>query len=138
MANSVALASLSPQRRCLVNKMQWINHGFVEGLQFRDSDPLTDSISRVVTDVKLGSNDGPRPELNLDDFLLKTEVIKLFAYFDGLKSGTILRIEIQHGLPFRMQVEEFPGGDFAGGGVPSFPPTSPQSTSARKGEPAAV
>ena len=40
------------------------------------------------------------------DFLLKQQVVELFAFFDELQNGVIDVLEIKHGLPFRMVVRE--------------------------------
>ena len=45
----------------------------------------------------------------LDDFALKAQVRDLFDHFDALRTGTIRTLEVKHGLPFRMQVEEAAG-----------------------------
>ena len=54
------------------------------------------------------AENGPRPEADIEDFALKAQVRDLFAHLDALGNGTIRRLEVQHGLPFRMQVEEVP------------------------------
>ena len=61
---------------------------------------------RVVRDVKFGGENGPRPESGLHDFALKAQVRELLEHLDAIGTGTIRTLEVKHGLPFRMQVEE--------------------------------
>jgi hypothetical protein len=48
----------------------------------------------------------PRPEAALRDFVLKAQLVEFFAWLDTLGDGVIERLEVQHGLPFRIVVEE--------------------------------
>ena len=134
----VSKSSLNSVQQALVEQMQRINFGRIEHLPVRGGQPVWADQSRVIRKVKLGGENTPRAESSVADFELKRQVIDLFVQLERIGDGLIRSLEIKHGLPFAMDVEEFPGGDFAGGGVPSIPPTSPQSASARKGEPAAV
>ena len=97
-------AALSPARRHLLELFQRLNFGRVESLTLLDGEPLHDPPPRVVREIKLGGENGPRPELGAGDFHLKSQVIELFEYFDQLGDGTIEAIEVKHGLPFRMIV----------------------------------
>ena len=85
--------------------MQRIDFGKIEGLIVRDSEPILDPLPRIICDVKLGTKNGPRPEASLDDFVLKDEVIELFAQFDALDGEILISLEVKHGLPFRIQWE---------------------------------
>jgi hypothetical protein len=58
--------------------------------------------------VKLDSEDGPRPESRLSDFALRRPIERFFEQVARLEDGTIERIEVRHGLPFRMIVEAAP------------------------------
>lgn len=139
MNGSTAFKSdLSREGQTLVERMQRINFGRIEHLPVRDGQPVWADQSRVIRKVKLGGENTPRAESGYGDFELKRQVIDLFDQLERIGDGLIRSLEIKHGLPFAMDIEEFPGGEFAGGGVPAIPPTSPQPTSARKGEPAAV
>jgi len=60
----------------------------------------------VVREIKFGGDNGPHPKTSSEDFLLKSQVRELFAQFEELGDGIIHSIEIKHGLPFRMTVEE--------------------------------
>lgn len=101
-----AKSELSAPRAVLIELMQRVNFGRIEDLTIRDGEPLPDPPPRVVRDVKLGGENGPRLESDLDDFALKSQVLDLFARFDSLGNGAIRCLEVKHGLPFRMEVEE--------------------------------
>ena len=97
---------LSPSRARLLELMQRLNFGFVESLAFRDGQPVFSPPPRLVREVKFGADNGPRPEADQRDFTLKARVLDLFAHLEALGSGVIRRLEVKHGLPFLMTVEE--------------------------------
>jgi len=106
MASALTKAALSPARARLVEVMQRLNFGRVEGLVVRRGEPVLDPPPRVVREVKFCTENGPRPETAKDDFALKAQVRELFAHMETMGDGIIARIEVKHGLPFRMIVEE--------------------------------
>ena len=106
MTTVAMAASLPPARRRLVRLMQALNFGRVEGLVVRYGDPVFDPRPRIVREVKFAGENGPRPESAKDDFMLKAEVRELFAQMAAMGDGVIRCIEVKHGLPFKMTVEE--------------------------------
>ncbi|NQT19506.1 MAG: hypothetical protein HQ592_07365 [Planctomycetes bacterium] len=106
MGNATTKADLSPAGGRLVELMQGINFGRIEGLVIRDGNPVFDPPPRIVREVKFCGENGPRPEAAREDFALKAEVRELFAHLDAMGDGIIRCIEVKHGLPFRMIVEE--------------------------------
>ena len=108
MPRNMKKASLTPARQRLVELMQEINHGQVLGLRVRDGEPIFVPPPQVIRDMKLGSQNGPRPEANLDDFALKTEVVDLFSQFDLFDDVTLLSLDVKYGLPFRIRLEVAP------------------------------
>ena len=101
-------ASLSPARRQLLEVLQQINFGRLESLVVRNGEPILDPMPRRVLEIKFDSENGPRPELGITDFLLKRQIIELFAFLDERQDGVIDVLEVKHGLPFRMIVTEVP------------------------------
>jgi len=136
--NLLKKSDLSREGQTLVEQMQRINFGRIEHLPVRGGQPVWADQSRVIRKVKLGGENTPRTESGYGDFELKRQVVDLFDQLERIGDGLIRSLEIKHGLPFVMDVEEFPDGDFAGDGVPDILPIFPQSASARKGELAAV
>lgn len=99
-------ASLSPARRRLLELFQRLNFGRLESLAVRCGEPVCDPQPVLIREHKFGGENGPRPELTTTDFLLKQQVVELFAFFDELHDGVIDVLEIKYGLPFRMIVKE--------------------------------
>lgn len=97
---------LSSSRTRLLEMMQALNFGRIENLSVTAGDPVFDPPPKVIRELKFGSTNGTRPELSLDDFVLKAEVRELFDAITGIGDGVIERIEVRHGLPFRMIVAE--------------------------------
>jgi hypothetical protein len=106
VTGTLSKATVPPSRRRLIELMQQVNFGRIDGLIIRDGDPLFDRPPRVIREIKLCGENGPRPELDADDFLLKAQVIELFGHFDRMGDGTIGSLEVKYGLPFRLTVEE--------------------------------
>lgn len=106
MASVASKADLPPAGAWLVELMQGINFGCILDLVVRDGEPVFDLPPRVVREVKFGSENGPRPELAKTDFSLKAQVQDLFAHLEAMGDGVVQCIEVKHGLPFKMTVEE--------------------------------
>ena len=84
MRHGPAKSSLSEPRRWLVELMQRLGFGRIEGLRVRDGDPVLDPPPQVIREHKFGGENGPRPELAASDFALKAQVVELFREFDSL------------------------------------------------------
>lgn len=105
MPEAQRFSQLSPARQTLVRVLQATNFGEIQGIHVQDSDPLFDSATIVILDVKLDRDESSRRELNLDDFALNEEVLRLMSRLDELKSGTIQRLEVRAGIPRRLVFE---------------------------------
>lgn len=108
MSTHLSKASLPPARRHLLELFQQINFGRLESLSVRSADPVFDPHPVIIREHKFGGENGPRPELDVSDFVLKQQVVELFAFFDKLQNGVIDVLEVKHGLPFRIIVTEVP------------------------------
>ena len=106
MGNTLNKADLPPAGARLVELMQGINFGRVEGLAVRGGEPVLDPPPRVVREIKFGGDNGPRPEATKQDFALTAQVRELFAQLEAMGDAVICCIEVRHGLPFKMTVEE--------------------------------
>ena len=98
--------TLSPAQDRFVDLMQEIGFGRIEGVTVRNGQPVFDPPPRVVREIKFGRKNNPGCKQRGGEFALKTQVQQLFAHFASLGDGTVERIVIQHGLPFRMDVVE--------------------------------
>ena len=94
MSKPLRLSDLSPARQALVRLCQVINHGCIENLEVRNSEPIFDPLPVTLKDVKLDVDEGPRPELSLPDFVVNDEVLRLMSLLDETKSGTFRRVEV--------------------------------------------
>jgi hypothetical protein len=90
----------------LVRLCQSINFGSIENLEVRDREPTFDPSPVMLRDLKLDSDEAPRPELILADFVLSNEVMRLMGHLDELRHGTIRRIDVRGGLPRRVLLEQ--------------------------------
>lgn len=98
-------SSLSANRRRLVELMQRLSFGRIENLILRAGEPTWEAAPRVVREVKFGG-DGARRETACADFELKAPMVEFLRELDDLGDALIESIEVKHGLPFRMVVEE--------------------------------
>jgi len=88
-----------------VRLCQSINHGHIEALRIADGEPTFTPAPMVLIDVKLDQDEGPRPELELCDFELCSELRRLMSRMDGIKDGKVARLEIRGGIPRRVIFE---------------------------------
>lgn len=106
MTETVKFDSLSPTRKSLVRLMQETGFGRLEGLVIRAGEPALDPPPRIIRTLKLGGDNRPRPEVAKRNFILKAQVVELFQCMDKMQNGVIAVIEVKHGLPFKMEIEE--------------------------------
>jgi hypothetical protein len=96
---------VSSARQRLIELMQRVNFGRIERLVIQDGQPVFDPPPRPIREIKFCSENGARPEVVIEDFTLKAQVIDLFRMLDEVRNGVIEVLEVKHGLPFRMAVE---------------------------------
>ena len=53
----------------------------------------------------MGSRNGPRPEIALNDFWLKQPVVDLIEAIREIGDGEILSITVMHGLPHVVEIQ---------------------------------
>jgi hypothetical protein len=104
MGRDVTKRQVSRPKQALIELMQRLNHGTIEGLPVRGGEPVLDPRPRCRRTVKFGGENTPRREYGLVDFSLKSEVVELFEFFDRLGDGAIDLLEVRNGLPVRMVV----------------------------------
>lgn len=90
--------------------MQTVNFGAIEDLEIRHGEPVFSPPPRVVREIKLGGENGPRQELALSKFLLKRPVAEMLDLLTQVGDGTIERLEVQRGVPFRVTIAGNPIG----------------------------
>ena len=102
----VTKAALTPARQRLVEVMQEIRYGRLEGLEVRDGEPVLDPPPWVVRQFVFGRDNEPHTARNRDAFALKKSVAELFDVFDRERSLSIQELVIENGLPVRMTVAD--------------------------------
>jgi hypothetical protein len=103
--NLCRFSQLSASRQALVRLCQATNYGQIHHLEIRDGDPVLSPAPLILADIKLDSDEEPRSEVKLTDFVLRDEICRLMARLDELKDGTIERIEVRAGIPRRVVFE---------------------------------
>lgn len=99
-------SSLTAPRRRLLEAMQRLNFGRIEGLEIRNGEPVFQPAPRIIQDIKIGGENGPRPELSIDDFALRSAVVELFNHLSRIGDGTVESVEVKYGMPFKLVVEQ--------------------------------
>jgi hypothetical protein len=94
--------SLSAPRQQLLQIMQQLPFGIIENLVIRGKEPSLSPPPKITREIKLGVEANTRPSPEDGDFLLKRHVTDLFEHFDQLRDGTVVTIEVRHGLPARL------------------------------------
>ncbi len=107
---SISKRTLSTERRRLVEVMQDLNFGRIEGVAVRDGEPVWDPAPRTLRDIRLRKSRGPHRMRGAPEFTLRAEVVELLEFFDRERSLLIETLDVQHGLPHRMVVA-CPGGE---------------------------
>jgi len=103
---TVSKRDLSGPRKRLIEMMQEISFGRIENLIVKDGEPNFDPSPQVVREIKFGGENGPRQEMSVENFALKSQAVEFFAQLDRLGDGRVKSLEVKHGLPFRMSLEE--------------------------------
>ena len=100
------MSDLPEAARRLVRVMQRVNFGSIETLRIRGGLPVFKPEPRVIREIKLGGQNGPRREAAMDDFKIKPEAHELFRHLAELGDGLVLALEVKFGLPFHLRVEK--------------------------------
>ena len=95
-------STLSTPRQKLLGIMRQLYFGTIEELVIRGNEPSFNPPPKVTQEIKLGIDDTKQLVLADRDFAVKRSVIDLFANFDGLSDGSVVTIEVRHGLPARL------------------------------------
>jgi hypothetical protein len=99
-------SQVSRNRQRLVLMMQRLCFGSIHNLKVSSGEPVLDPLPRVVRRRKNGGANQPRPQESASDFVLKREVVEFLQDLDAIGDGTILIIEVAHGLPIIHEFED--------------------------------
>ena len=93
---------LSSERKTFVRAGQQLNFGWITNLLVQRGEPVFGSETRTRVNLKLDGDNGPRPEIELADFALSSELVKFFVQLQTIGDGVIDEVEIRAGLPRRI------------------------------------
>ena len=105
MNQPITKSSLSEAQRHLVELLQRLNFGRIEGMHVSGGEPIFKPAPRIIQKLKMGGENSPRPETGLEDFRLKHQTIEMLQAIADLRDGDVLSIEVKHGLPFAVEIE---------------------------------
>jgi hypothetical protein len=100
-----ATRDLSPCERSVVTLLQQLGFGHLESIRIRGGAVVLDPWPTVVKVLKFGAAESQHPSPSAD-FELKKSMADLFDYVRGVDDGEIRCLEVRHGLPFSMEVEQ--------------------------------
>ena len=94
-------SELSPGRKQLIREMHGIVFGRIMKLIVRGGEPVFLPRPEIEYNIRLlGHNNGPRPWHPETDFMLKAEIVALFAEFDKFGNCLVVKLEIRGGMPY--------------------------------------
>ena len=97
-------STLSATRQKLLRTMHQLHFGKIETLQIVAGEHSFTPAPKITQEIKLGSETTERKQPAGDDFALKRQVIDLFDQLNQLPDGSVVAIEVRHGLPARLIV----------------------------------
>lgn len=110
-------ASLSPARKRLVDVLQDLQFGRIEGMAITGGDPQFDPphpSPTIIQTIKLPVEARP-PETGSANSLLKQQMVDLFQHFGRQQTGMVRRLEFRFGLPCLVEIV---AGDVNAGRTP--------------------
>ena len=108
MTQPISKSTLSKAQSDLVGLLQRLNFGRLERLLVKSGMPVFEPPPRIIQKLKMGGDNAPRPEADLEDFFLKRPTIEMLQAIADLGDGQVLSIDIKHGLPFALEIERQP------------------------------
>jgi hypothetical protein len=102
---------LTPIEHRFIAEMQRLRFGRFERLPILHGQLVLEPWPKTVRGVKFAPADPPTTRTPVEDFELKHQVIELFRYVRDVGAGEIRCLEVRHGLPFSMEVEDQPSPD---------------------------
>lgn len=105
MKRLLRLSELSSPRQVLLRLCQRVDYGQILDVLVIGREPMFNQAPTLMLDIRLDSEAGSRPELDLADFDLCEEVCRLLDCLDKMENGRIQRIEVRAGIPRRILIE---------------------------------
>ncbi|MBN8597243.1 MAG: hypothetical protein J0L78_06175 [Planctomycetes bacterium] len=99
------LSEASPSEQRLIELMTRVGFGRIE-CRVRSGEPVLDTAPLVVREVKLGGERLIGAGCRQPDYALKDAVLELLAELKACPDNADVTIEVRHGLPHRLLVQE--------------------------------
>ena len=96
--------SLTAGQLRLLEIIEELGFGRIEQLSIHYGEPCYERTTRIVQEIKLGSEPERLPDRNNADLTLKKEFESLFNQLSDLRDDTV-DIEVRHGVPFKLVLE---------------------------------
>ena len=97
---------LAPEEQRLLETMQAVNFGRIVEVEIKGGRPVIGTNWKTIRTIRIGKENGPRPELEKQDFVLKAKQVEIFEHIRSLKDGAKIMVCVQHGLPEWIYVTE--------------------------------
>ncbi len=100
----VCTQDLLPSERELLKAANFLRFGRIEQIPVRGGKLFLEENAKFIKVLKLGtaSSQCEPPE----DFTLRASVVQLFAQLRNVNPGMVRVLEVRHGLPFSVELEE--------------------------------
>lgn len=99
-------SDLSGPMRRIIERCQDVNFGRII-FSVRGGEPDVRQPWRTRRTIKIaGGESGPRPEAGRADFQLRKEHMALVSELAGLRDDVQVTLEVKHGLPFVIEIEQ--------------------------------
>ena len=102
----ISKTALSDQKRQLVQKIQTVFFGDMFNISVQNGEPIMTPDTVIEREIKLAGNPQNQYTKDHTNFLLKKEVLTLMEEITRMGNGTIIQLEIKHGLPFLIRIRE--------------------------------
>jgi hypothetical protein len=96
---------LLPSERRFIVALNQLGFGRLEFVRIQRGELVLDPAPTAVQVLKFGSAEW-QPPRRAADFELKEPLAKFFEYIRGVDDGAIRCLEVRHGLPFSMEIEQ--------------------------------
>ncbi len=104
MSRPTSTRDLSPSEQRFVEAMTELGYGRFESLRIDRGELILDPWPCTVRNVKFGTASQAETRERPAEFDLKRQVAEFFEYVRSVEAGEIRTLEVQHGLPFSMEI----------------------------------
>jgi hypothetical protein len=104
MSRPTSTRDLSPSEQRFLQAMTELGYGRLESLRIERGELILDPWPSTVRHVKFSAARSASANDLPAEFELKKQVAEFFEYVRSVETGEIRTLELQHGLPFSMEI----------------------------------